>query len=72
MNRNGDRTAVLSQVLEDAEGCRAVVTTMLLLDLPGDVVNELAACDEQLTTLIVAVHRHLGLGPSLGERRHAA
>jgi hypothetical protein len=72
MNRNNDRTAVLAQVLEDAEGCRAAVTTMLLLDLPGDVVDELGACDEQLTALIVAVHRHLGLGPSLGEGRHAA
>jgi hypothetical protein len=45
---------------------------MLLLDLPGDVVGELAVCDEQLSALIVAVRRHLRLGPTLGERRHAA
>jgi hypothetical protein len=72
MDRNGDRTDVLAQVLEDAEGCRAAVATMLLLDLPGDVVGELAVCDEQLSALIVAVRRHLRLGPTLGERRHAA
>jgi hypothetical protein len=48
------------------------VSTMLLLDLPTDVVGELAACDEQLTSLIVAVRRHLGLGPNLDEGRHAA
>ena len=45
---------------------------MLLLDLPGDVVDKLAACDEQLSALIVAVRRHLKLGPTLGEGRHAA
>ena len=72
MDRSGDRTAVLAQVLEDAQGCRAAVAAMLLLDLPGDVVDELAACDEQLTSLIIAVRRHLGLGPTLDEGRHAA
>jgi hypothetical protein len=72
MDRHGDRTALLAQVLEDAQGCRAAVAAMLLLDLPGDVVGELAACDEQLTSLIVAVRRHLGLGPTLDEGRHAA
>ncbi len=72
MNRHGDRTAVLAQVLEDAQGCRAAVAAMLLLDLPADVVGELATCDEQLTSLIVAVRRHLGLGPTLDEGRHAA
>jgi hypothetical protein len=72
MNRHGDRTAVLAQVLEDAQGCRAAVAAMLLLDLPGDVVGELAVCDEQLTALIVAIRRHLGLGPTLDEGRHAA
>ncbi len=72
MDRNGDRTNVLAQVLEDAEGCRAAEAAMLLLDLPGDVVDELAACDEQLSALIVAVRRHLKLGPTLGEGRHAA
>jgi len=45
---------------------------MLLLDLPDDVVGELAACDEQLTSLIVAVRHHLGIGPTLDEGRHAA
>jgi hypothetical protein len=72
MDRNGDRTNVLAQVLEDAEGCRAAVAAMLLLDLPGDVVDELAACDEQLSALIVAVQRYLKLGPTFGEGRHAA
>ena len=72
MDRHGNRTAVLAQVLEDAQGCRAAVSTMLLLDLPTDVVGELAACDEQLTSLIVAVRLHLGLGPNQDEGRHAA
>ncbi len=48
------------------------VAAMLLLDLPGDVVGELAACDEQLSALIVAVRRHLGLGPTVGSGRRAA
>ena len=61
MPLHDDNTAVLAQVLEDAEGCRAVVTSMLLLDLPADVVDQLAACDERLTALIVAVRAHLGL-----------
>ena len=46
MDRSHDRVPVLSQVLEDAEGCRAVVRSMLLLEVPGDVLDELAACDE--------------------------
>jgi hypothetical protein len=71
MDRSHDRVPVLSQVLEDAEGCRAVMASMLLLDLPADVVGELAACDEQLSALIVAVGRHLGMSPS-DEGRHAA
>ncbi len=48
------------------------VAAMLLLDLPGDVVGELAACDEQLSALIVAVRGHLGLGPTVGNGRRAA
>ncbi len=67
-----DRSAALAQVLEDTEGCRAVVASMLLLDLPDDVIDELAACDEQLTALLVAVSRHLGLGPGRDQGRHAA
>jgi hypothetical protein len=71
MDRSNGRIPVLSQVLEDAEGCRAVVASMLLLDVPGDVLAELAACDEQLSALIVAVRGHLGMTPS-DEGRHAA
>jgi hypothetical protein len=71
MDRSENRVSVLSQLLEDAEGCRAVVASMLLLDLPGDVIGELADCDERLSVLIVAVRRHLGVDP-IDERRHAA
>jgi hypothetical protein len=71
MFESDDRVPVLSQVLEDAEGCRAVIASMLLLEVPGDVLGELAACDEQLSALIVAVRAHLGLSPS-DEGRHAA
>ena len=71
MDRSADRVPLLSQVLEDAEGCRAVVAGMLLLDLPGDVIGKLAACDEQLSRLIVAVQCHLGMDP-IDEGRHAA
>jgi hypothetical protein len=71
MDRSDRRVPVLSQVLEDAEGCRAVIASMLLLEVPGDVLGELAACDEQLSALIVAVRGHLGLSPS-DEGRHAA
>jgi len=63
MPLHDDQIQVLAQVLEDAEGCRAVVTSMLLLDLPGDVVDELATCDERLSALIVAVRGHIGLRP---------
>jgi hypothetical protein len=72
MNHNDDRNATLAQVLEDAEGCRAVVASMLLLDLPHDVVDELANCDEHLTALIVAVRRNLGLDPGRYQGRDAA
>lgn len=72
MNHSNDRSAALAQVLEDIEGCRAVVASMLLLDLPDDVVDELANCDEQLTTLIVAVRRNLGIGPGRDQGRDAA
>ena len=41
-------------------GCRTVVASMLLLDLPSDVVDELVACDQELTRLIVATLRRLG------------
>jgi hypothetical protein len=67
-----DRSAALAQVLEDTEGCRAVVASMFLLDLPDDVVDQVATCDEQLTALVVAVSRHLGLGPGRDQGRHAA
>ena len=60
-----DRVSVLAQVLEDATGCRAVVASMLLLDLPSDVRAELAACDQDLTRLIVATQHHLGLSAQL-------
>ena len=72
MNHSNDRSAALAQVLEDIEGWRAVVASMLLLDLPDDVVDELANCDEQLTTLIVAVRRNLGIGPGRDQGRDAA
>lgn len=60
-----DPTAVLAQVLEDAMGCRAAVACMLLLDLPSDVLGELVACDQDLSRLIAATIRHLGLAPSM-------
>jgi hypothetical protein len=60
MSLHDEKIPVLSQVLEDAEGCRTVVSSMLLLDLPADVVDELATCDERLSALIVAVRAHLG------------
>lgn len=72
MTGRRDAMAALAQMLEDAEGCRAVVASMLLLDVPGDVVAELAACDEQLSSLIVTVRRHLGLDPGVDRGRHAA
>ena len=48
-----------------------MVASMLLLDVPGDVIGELAACDERLSALIVAVSRHLGMSPG-DEGRYAA
>ncbi|HUK77135.1 MAG TPA: hypothetical protein VL117_05980 [Thermoleophilia bacterium] len=71
MSLHNDQIPVLAQVLEDAEGCRAVVSSMLFLDLPADVVDELAACDERLSALIVAVRGHLG-PRCLGEGYDAA
>jgi hypothetical protein len=72
MNRNAERIAVLAQILEDAEGCRATMAAMLLLDLPADVTGELNACDQRLSELVVAVREHVGLSPSLSVGRHAA
>jgi hypothetical protein len=60
-----DRAAILAQVLEDATGCRAAVASMLLLDLPADVVNELVVCDQELTRLISVTLRRLGLSANL-------
>ena len=60
-----DQTSALAQVLEDALGCRTVVASMLLLDLPSDVLEELVACDQDLSRLIVATLRHLGLVSNL-------
>ncbi len=64
-------TSLLAQVLEDVEGCRALVADMLLLELPDDVIDELAGCDERLTALAVTIRRRLGLDPSR-EGRDAA
>jgi hypothetical protein len=72
MNGGRDRTAALAQVLEDAEGCRTVVASMLLLDLPDEVIGELAACDERLTSLIVTLRQHLGGDREVEPGRHAA
>ena len=72
MDHSNDRSAALAQILEDVEGCRAMVASMLLLDLPDNVVDELANCDEQLSALIVAVRRNLGLGPGRDQGRNAA
>jgi hypothetical protein len=44
---------------------------MLLLELPDDVIDELAGCDERLTALAVTIRRRLGLDPSR-EGRDAA
>jgi hypothetical protein len=60
-----DRAAILAQVLEDATGCRAAVAGMLLLDLPCDIVDELVACDQELTRLISMTLRRLGLSANL-------
>ncbi len=71
MSLNDNHTYLLAQILEDVEGCRALVAGMLLLELPGDVIDELAVCDERLAALAVTVRRHLGLDP-LAEGRDAA
>ena len=71
-NGRGEHTATLAQVLEDAQGCCTLVASMLLLDLPDDVRGELAACDEQLTSLIVTLRRHLRGAPEIESGRHAA
>jgi hypothetical protein len=60
-----DRTAILAQVLEDATGCRAAVASMLLLDLPAHIVDELVACDQDLTRLISVTRCRLGLSATL-------
>ena len=60
-----DQTAALTQALEDAMGCRTVMAGMQSLPLPPDIVDELAACDQDLTRLIVVTLRRLGLAPSL-------
>jgi len=60
-----DQTAALAQALEDATGCRRAVAGMLLLPLPAEVVDELAACDQDLSRLIVMTLQRLGLAPSL-------
>jgi hypothetical protein len=60
-----DQTAALAQALEDAMGCRTAVAGMLLLPLPPEVVDELAACDQDLSRLIVVTLRRLGLATSL-------
>jgi hypothetical protein len=68
----GEHTATLAQVLEDAEGCRTLVASTLLLDLPDDVRGELVACDERLTSLIITLRQHLGGAPEAKNGRHAA
>jgi hypothetical protein len=60
-----DRTAILAQVLEDITGCRAAVASMLLLGLPAHIVDELVACDQELTRLISVTLRRLGLSTDL-------
>ncbi len=72
MNHKADRNPALAQILEDIEGCRAMVASMLLLDLPDDVVDELGNCDERLTTLILAVRRNLGIDSGRDQGRDAA
>jgi len=72
MNERRDPTELLAQVLEDVEGCRTLVASMLLLDLPDDVVAELATCDERLSSLIVTLRQHLGLDPGVESGRHIA
>ena len=57
--------AELAQVLEDAMGCRSVVASMLMLDLPAELAAELASCDEHLSRLIAEARRRLGLDPDL-------
>jgi len=63
MSLDDNQTPLLAQVLEDVEGCRSLVAGMLLLELPADVIDELAVCDERLATLAVTVRSHLGIDP---------
>jgi len=72
MNGKCDYRASLAQVLEDAEGCRALLAAMLLLDLPRDVLGELLACDGQLSSLIVATRRQPGFDPESDRRQQVA
>ena len=71
-NGQPDHDAALAQVLEDAEGCRTMVASMLLLDLPADVRDRVAACDEQFSALIVTVNMHLGVDRRSRRRQDAA
>ena len=57
----GDEIAALAQVLEDAEGRRAAVAALFMLDLRREAVDDLATHDQYLSLLIVNTRRRLGL-----------
>jgi hypothetical protein len=59
--QQGDEVAALAQILEDAEGRRAAVAALFMLDLRRDVVEDLATHDQYLSLLIVNTRRRLGL-----------
>jgi len=45
---------------------------MLVLEFPYDVMEDLVACDEQLSSLVAVVRRHLRVGPGVDRGRQAA
>jgi len=51
----------LAQILEDAEGRRAAIAALFMLDLRREAVDDLATHDQYLSLLIVNTRRCLGL-----------
>ena len=62
-HKQGDEVAALAQILEDAEGRRAAVATLFMLDLRHEALDDLAAHDRYLSLLIANTRRCLGLPP---------
>ena len=59
--KRGDEIAALAQTLEDAEGRRAAVAVLFMLDLRRGAADDLAAHDQYLSLLIANTRRRLGL-----------